>query len=126
MELTILMPCLNEALTVEACVRKARAFMEMRSLEGEVLVVDNGSTDGSLALAHAAGARVIQYRTRDTVPRLSVESKRPRAASSLWETQMIPTTSLTWMDFWSGCARAMISWSGTALQVPSSPVRCRF
>jgi hypothetical protein len=60
MELTILMPCLNEALTVETCVRKARAYLETRSLAGEVLVADNGSTDGSQSLALAAGARVVE------------------------------------------------------------------
>ena len=60
MELTILMPCLNEALTVETCIRKARAYMEKRSIAGEVLVADNGSTDGSQSLALAAGARVVE------------------------------------------------------------------
>jgi glycosyltransferase involved in cell wall biosynthesis len=60
MELTILMPCLNEALTVETCIRKARAYLEKRSIGGEVLVADNGSTDGSQSLALAAGARVVQ------------------------------------------------------------------
>lgn len=60
MELTILMPCLNEALTVETCVQKARRFLEGRKIAGEVLVADNGSEDGSQHLARAAGARVIQ------------------------------------------------------------------
>jgi glycosyltransferase involved in cell wall biosynthesis len=60
MELTILMPCLNEALTVETCVRKARAYLEKRSIAGEVLVADNGSTDGSQSLAFAAGARIVE------------------------------------------------------------------
>jgi glycosyltransferase involved in cell wall biosynthesis len=60
MELTILMPCLNEALTVETCIRKARTYLEKRSIAGEVLVADNGSTDGSQTLAAAAGARVIE------------------------------------------------------------------
>lgn len=60
MELTILMPCLNEALTVETCIRKARAYLEKRNIAGEVLVADNGSTDGSQTLAAAAGARVIE------------------------------------------------------------------
>ena len=59
MELTILMPCLNEALTVETCVRKARTYLETRRIEGEILVADNGSTDGSPSLATAAGARVV-------------------------------------------------------------------
>jgi hypothetical protein len=60
MELTILMPCLNEALTVESCIRKARAYLENRNIAGEVLVADNGSTDGSQSLAVAAGARVVE------------------------------------------------------------------
>jgi glycosyltransferase involved in cell wall biosynthesis len=58
MELTILMPCLNEALTVETCVKKALTYLKRRGIAGEVLVADNGSTDGSEALAEAAGARV--------------------------------------------------------------------
>jgi hypothetical protein len=57
-ELTILMPCLNEAETVSVCVRKARSFIERMGIFGEVLVADNGSTDGSIELAQAAGARV--------------------------------------------------------------------
>lgn len=59
LELTILMPCLNEAETVEVCVRKARGFLERTGIAGEVLIADNGSTDGSQELASAAGARVV-------------------------------------------------------------------
>jgi len=58
LELTILMPCLNEAETVATCVAKARSFLERTGIQGEVLVADNGSTDGSLELARSAGARV--------------------------------------------------------------------
>jgi glycosyltransferase involved in cell wall biosynthesis len=64
MELTILMPCLNEALTVETCVQKARAYLSRRGIAGEVLVADNGSTDGSQALAEAAGARVVRIESK--------------------------------------------------------------
>ena len=63
-ELTILMPCLNEAETIEVCVRKARGFIEQSGVQGEVLIADNGSTDGSQALATAAGARVVQVPER--------------------------------------------------------------
>ncbi len=59
LELTILMPCLNEAETIEVCVRKARGFLERGGVKGEVLIADNGSTDGSQALAEALGARVV-------------------------------------------------------------------
>jgi hypothetical protein len=58
-ELTILMPCLDEAETVATCVEKAAKFLESRDIDGEVLVADNGSTDGSVELATAAGARVV-------------------------------------------------------------------
>jgi glycosyltransferase involved in cell wall biosynthesis len=59
-ELTILMPCLNEAETVAMCVRKARGFLDRTGIEGEVLVADNGSSDGSPELAREAGARVVR------------------------------------------------------------------
>lgn len=59
MELTIVMPCLNEAETVATCVEKARRFLAEHGVAGEVLVADNGSTDGSQALAERAGARVV-------------------------------------------------------------------
>ncbi len=58
-ELTIVMPCLDEAETVATCVVKARHFLESHGVDGEVLVADNGSTDGSQELAIAAGARVV-------------------------------------------------------------------
>jgi hypothetical protein len=59
LELTILMPCLNEAETIEVCVRKAMGFLKRSGIAGEVLVADNGSTDGSQAMAEALGARVV-------------------------------------------------------------------
>jgi len=59
MELTILMPCLDEAATVGRCVEKARAFLRRAGIDGEVLVADNGSQDDSRALAERAGARVV-------------------------------------------------------------------
>ena len=59
MELSVVMPCLNEAETVETCVRKTVAFFEEAGIDGEVVVADNGSTDGSQKLAKDAGARVV-------------------------------------------------------------------
>ena len=63
-ELTILMPCLNEAATIGSCIAKARGFLERAGIDGEVLVADNGSSDGSRALAQRAGARVVEVATR--------------------------------------------------------------
>src|ERR1022692_3027594 len=61
-ELTILMPCLDEALAVQACVTKAHSYLQERGIAGEVLVADNGSSDGSQHLARSAGARVVEIR----------------------------------------------------------------
>jgi glycosyltransferase involved in cell wall biosynthesis len=60
LELTILMPCLNEEETVEKCVSEALSYLDKSGVRGEVLVADNGSTDASVELAQAAGARVVQ------------------------------------------------------------------
>jgi glycosyltransferase involved in cell wall biosynthesis len=59
MELTILMPCLNESASVVRCIREAKNFLESRQIQGEILIADNGSADGSQQLARDAGARVI-------------------------------------------------------------------
>jgi hypothetical protein len=63
-ELTILMPCLNEAETLAACIQKARLGLERAGVRGEVLVADNGSTDGSLAIAEKGGARVVHVKEK--------------------------------------------------------------
>ena len=63
-ELTVLMPCLNEARTVAACVRKISEVCQANGISAEVLVADNGSTDGSQELARAAGARVVEIAAR--------------------------------------------------------------
>jgi glycosyltransferase involved in cell wall biosynthesis len=59
LELTILMPCLNEAETLGTCVRKAQDSLKRLGIAGEVLVADNGSTDGSPQIAEELGARVV-------------------------------------------------------------------
>jgi glycosyltransferase involved in cell wall biosynthesis len=79
-ELTILMPCLDEAATVARCVRRAREFLARAGIDGEVLVADNGSTDGSQALAAAAGARVVRVAERGygAALRAGIEAARGR------------------------------------------------
>ncbi len=62
--LSIIIPCLNEELTIEHCVRQALDALQGHGIAGEVLVVDNNSVDRSIALAEAAGARVISETTR--------------------------------------------------------------
>jgi glycosyltransferase involved in cell wall biosynthesis len=63
-ELTILMPCLNEAETLATCIDKARLFLEQNRISGEVLIADNGSQDGSLDIAVAHGARAVSVAQR--------------------------------------------------------------
>ncbi len=63
-ELTILMPCLNEAETLETCIKKAQTFLRENNVNGEVLIADNGSTDGSREIAVKAGARVVPIEQR--------------------------------------------------------------
>ena len=63
-ELTVLMPCLNEARTLPRCLAKAFRFLARAGIAAEVLVADNGSTDGSQALARSLGARVIDVAQR--------------------------------------------------------------
>ncbi len=58
-ELTILMPCLNEAATLGICIAKAQASLASLGVSGEILIADNGSTDGSQEIAQAAGARLV-------------------------------------------------------------------
>ncbi len=63
-DLTILMPCLNEAETIGTCIRKALESINRNSWSAEVLVADNGSTDGSIEIAKSLGARVVHVPTR--------------------------------------------------------------
>lgn len=60
MKLSIVMPCLNEADTLEVCIRKAFRGIEDSGVVGEVLVADNGSTDGSIEIGEKLGARVVR------------------------------------------------------------------
>ena len=59
MELSIVMPCLNEAETLATCIDKARGFLDRHGIAGEIVIADNGSTDGSQEIAVSRGARVV-------------------------------------------------------------------
>src|SRR6266481_6814077 len=62
-EVSIVMPCLNEARTLAACIRKAQFFLKEHGIAGEVIVADNGSTDGSIEIAQNLKARVVPVST---------------------------------------------------------------
>ena len=64
LELSVVLPCLNERETVVVCVQKAVAALEKAGIHGEVIVADNGSTDGSVELAETEGARVVHVEHR--------------------------------------------------------------
>ncbi|MBV8834358.1 MAG: glycosyltransferase family 2 protein [Acidobacteriaceae bacterium] len=63
-ELSIIMPCLNEAETLEVCIRKADGYLQRSGVRGEIVIGDNGSTDGSQEIALRSGARVIAIPVR--------------------------------------------------------------
>lgn len=62
--LTLLMPCLNEELTIETCIKQAKSSLEKSGLKGEILIADNGSTDRSIEIAQNCGARVVAVAER--------------------------------------------------------------
>ena len=63
-ELSVVMPCLNEAETLEICIRKAQQALREANVAGEVVIADNGSTDGSVEIAERMGARVAHVKAR--------------------------------------------------------------
>jgi glycosyltransferase involved in cell wall biosynthesis len=63
-ELSIVMPCLNESRTLATCVKKAQLFLTGHGISGEVIVADNGSTDGSIEIAENMNARVVRVSAR--------------------------------------------------------------
>lgn len=64
MELTILMPCLNEAKTIGNCIQQAQKFLGDYKIQGEILIADNGSTDGSDQIAQTLGARIVKIKEK--------------------------------------------------------------
>src|SRR5882724_9710980 len=63
-EVSVVMPCLNEAQTVETCIVKAQQAFREAGVAGEIIVADNGSTDGSQEIASRLGARVVPVKDR--------------------------------------------------------------
>src|SRR4029078_3728323 len=63
-EISVVMPCLNEAETIGTCIQKAQEFLHQYNVQGEIVVADNGSTDGSQAIATLMGARVVHVEVK--------------------------------------------------------------
>jgi len=64
LEVSVVMPCLNEAETLETCIRKAQRALREANLAGEIVIADNGSSDGSVEMAERLGARVVRVEAR--------------------------------------------------------------
>ena len=77
-EVSIVMPCLNEAETLASCIRKARQFFADYGVAGEVVIADNGSTDGSQDIACRSGARVVEAPVRGYGAALAVGIENAR------------------------------------------------
>jgi GT2 family glycosyltransferase len=83
----VVIPCLNEAETIAECVSLSRGVLDEAGYDGEVIVVDNGSTDGSGELARAAGALVVDEPRRGYGSAyLAGLAVRARATTSSWST----------------------------------------
>jgi len=63
-EVSVVMPCLNEADTLAVCIQKAQRALQEHRINGEIVIADNGSSDGSQAIAHSLGARVVAVEAR--------------------------------------------------------------
>src|ERR1041384_2866075 len=63
-EVSVVMPCLNESDTLAACIRTAQSALFENGVPGEVIVADNGSSDGSVQIAESLGARVVHVKAR--------------------------------------------------------------
>jgi glycosyltransferase involved in cell wall biosynthesis len=63
-ELSVVLPCLNEPETLETCIRKAQQTMREAGIRGEVIVADNGSSDGSIGISERLGARVAHVKAK--------------------------------------------------------------
>lgn len=65
MRVSILMPCLNEAETIEECIKKAQTYLAANNIDGEIVIADNGSTDNSVYLAEKLNARVVRCEKKE-------------------------------------------------------------
>lgn len=78
LELTILIPCLNEQKTIGICINKAKQFLLQNNINGEILIADNGSTDNSKKIALELGARIVEVQDKGYGNALINGSKRAK------------------------------------------------
>jgi glycosyltransferase involved in cell wall biosynthesis len=90
-EVSIVIPCLNEADTLATCIAVAARALREHRIAGEIIVADNGSTDGSQDLAAKLSARLVNVRERGYGSALMGASTRPGESLSSWATQTLVT-----------------------------------
>lgn len=103
-EISIVMPCLNEIKTLPACIKKAQETIHNLNLAGEVIIADNGSTDGSQNLAESLGARVVNVPVRGYGAALIWAFEPPKGIILSWAIPMIPMIFeklKLWLKNWS-------------------------
>ena len=83
-EVSIVMPCLNEAETLATCIQKAQQAIARGGLSAEIIVADNGSTDGSQVIAKELGARVVGVARKGYGSALIAKIFVNRANSTIW------------------------------------------
>src|SRR5439155_22980110 len=83
LEVSIVMPCLNEATTLATCIAKARRALEEFKIAGEIIIADNGSTDGSQSIATELGARLVNVRQKGYGRALMVGSEAAKGKFSI-------------------------------------------
>jgi len=109
LQLSVVMPCLNESRTLASCIEKALATMKRLGIQGEVIVADNGSTDGSQAIATALGARVVPIEKRGYGSALRGGILPPAGVTSSWAIPTIATTSPSSVIFSTSSTKVLTS-----------------
>lgn len=132
-ELTVLMPCLNEADTIETCVRKAMKAIREMNLSGEVVVADNGSTDGSDTLALEAGARVVRVEGKGYGAALmgGIEASRGRwivmgDADDSYDFSELPGFVAKLREGWDVVQGCRLPWGGGTVRPGAMPMLHRW
>lgn len=90
-ELSIVLPCLNEAETLAICIKKAQSYLDSSGISGEIVIGDNGSTDGSQQIALQLGAREVDIPVRGYGAALYGAIAASRADIASWATPMTAT-----------------------------------
>src|SRR5208282_2993143 len=103
-ELSVVIPCLNEADTLADCVRTAQTAIRENRIAGEVIVADNGSDDGSVEIAVKLGARLVHVPAKGYGSALWGVSLPLGASSSSWAMPTAAMICLRFPDMWKNCA----------------------